>query len=129
MATKRRYFTSDDLKKKLVMLEKDINKLQNLVEVTRKKLAHFLQHREPDEFTKSLYPNRIDFNPRSLVIHSERLNKLNREYTELKEQYINQLRKELISEFLAENNDLKSELKDIRIEKTESGTQARVTLK
>jgi hypothetical protein len=118
--------SADDMKKRLMEIEKQIDLLNKTLADARIKLGKFLDKKTPDEFTKSLYYNNLKFNPASLIMSSDTLNKFNEERDALKEAYVNKLREDLILEFCLENPDLKDKLKDIEITRTESGIHARV---
>lgn len=103
--------------------------IKHKMDDTRRRMVQFLNKREADEFTKTLYQNGVSFNPQSVVISSDRLNELNKEYLELKEIFTNLLRSEAIEQFISKNPDLEGSLKNVEIERNASGNHARVTLK
>jgi hypothetical protein len=118
--------SAEDMKKRLMEVDKQIDMLNKMLVDAKMKLGKFLDKKDPDEFTRQLYINNVRFNPQSLVFSSDTLNRLNQEKDQLKEAYINKVREGLIIEFCLENPDLKDKLKDITIERTESGVHAKV---
>lgn len=125
---KKAFRTSDDLKKELVEIDLKIKDLTNRSNDLRNKLIIYLDKRSPDQFTAMLYPN-AKFTPKSLQIHSEQLLILSRKYEELKEEYMNALREELIHGFIIEHPEFKTEFKGMEIENSVSGILARIKTK
>jgi hypothetical protein len=129
MPAKKRMTTSDDYKKEIVRIEKEMAELRARNNDLQKKLIQHLSKQSANDFTKALYANEVSFNPKTLQIVSEKFVELQKEHDKLKAGYINSLRKELIQDFIIENPEFKTQLKDISIENTPTGTHAKVVLK
>lgn len=125
---KKTFKTSDELKKELMDIEVQIKELTNISNDLKAKLIAYLDKRRPDEFTAALY-NNTKFAPRSLHIHSDKLLQLTRRQEEVKTEYINRLREELIQGFVIEHPEFKAEFKEVVVENSVSGVIARVMIK
>jgi hypothetical protein len=125
---KKTFKTSDELKKELIDIEVQIKELTNISNDLKVKLIAYLDKRRPDEFTAALY-NNAKFAPRVLHIHSDKLLLLTRKQEEVKTEYINRLREELIQGFVIEHPEFKTEFKEVVVENSVSGVIARVMIK
>ena len=126
---RKRVMTSDDYKKEIVMIEKQMNELKAQNTELQKELVRYLNKKTANEFTKSMYTNEVTFNPKSLNVMSETFVKLSQKLEQFKHDYMSALREELIEDFIMENPKFKSQLKDIKIEQSSTGIHAQVMLK
>lgn len=126
---RKRIRTSDDYKKEIVMLEKQMNEQKAKNIALQRELVRYLNKKTANEFTKSMYNNEVTFNPKSLKVMSKSFVALSHELEELKQDYINTLRKELIEDFIMEHPQFKKQLIDIKIDQQTTGIHAQVILK
>jgi uncharacterized coiled-coil protein SlyX len=125
----KKKISSSEVKKEIEKLEKEIASSEKFIAELNRKIAAYMKTRPVDEFTQHLYDNRVNFNPKSIVIHSESQHKLKQDYETLKAQYIELLREELISNFVEEIPELSGKLKNVEVKTIEQGTFARLELK
>jgi uncharacterized protein YnzC (UPF0291/DUF896 family) len=126
---KKELMTSEEIKKRLMALDSDIKALTAKSESVKQSLIRFLSKRPVDEFTKTLYANEINFVPKTVTIQCDELTEKSKEQESLKQAYIDKLREEMIADFIIENAELKDKLKDVIVERTETGSHARVIIK
>lgn len=126
---KKELMTSEEIKKRLMALDSEIKALTATSESIKLNLIRFLSKRSVDEFTKTLYANEINFNPKTVTIQCDELTEKIHEQEAMKAAYVDKLREEMIADFIIENQELKDKLKDVIVERTETGSHARVIIK